>query len=340
MFRLPCLKDIETAMMHLLAFVGGITALSCKPISVPPETPFKISHFKASSPDIDSKLRQLEMKKSLYLRYAKVHENVFGWLDYGCDSLLFNSLYGYSGGNPNILAARSRDGTWHRTTNMFCYPKHSKSEISKDMLVGLLLYLYSKNDSKTLLELKTFGVKEKWFMGKGPYTRTLLMPDQRRNLANMIEDLTGKKHVDQGLPSGYALPCEGYSCHLKVIDFYTHHLIHGSLPLIAVKQLTGLVKRNPKNALFLAVLSIYNIKYLDPALHVLLDSKMFPMSRLPSAKEFCSDYVFQRSYLDEHRLSRDWKPCPERDKVHLGVDFLFASTIILKHFQMNVVAEK
>jgi hypothetical protein len=70
---------------------------------------------------------------------------------------------------------------------------------------------------------------------------------------------------------------------------------------------------------------LYN-KYRDgnqqQAIDILLDESLFPSDRLPTARDNrCEEYLWQRD--DD---PKDWGPC-DSDRVHDGVDFLFAAYI-------------
>lgn len=308
----------------LTALITFAITTACKPKNV------KSAKLLSSKDFNESMLEPLIHKKKLYLNYLKPREDQYGWLGFHCDSLLFNSIYAFSGGNPQLLAAKSETNKWYRTPAKNCYPKHSGSEISKDMYIGLMLYLFVSQNTEELKKIQRFGVKNSWIMGEGPLTRTVLMPDQRRNLAYALFKLEGKLHVDSELPSGFGLPCEGFGCHLRALDIYMHHLVHGSITTPALSDLKQMVNKNPNNTLFRSILSLYETSHLAKTVELLQDEKRFPLSRLPTNKEHCSDYVNQRDEFVDGKRNEAWLPCNTK-KSHHGLSFLFPATILINH---------
>lgn len=284
--------------------------------------------------DIQPRLKALKRKKELYLNYVAPMKDLNGWLPFYCDALLFNSLYAVSGGSPKIDFARNSFGKWYRSAEKNCYPELSKSEISKDMFVGLLLYLYKNNRLQDLILIQRYGVNNNWIMGKGPLTRTVLMPDQRINLANAIAKLSGKQHPDSKLPSGFGIPCEDYGCHLRALDIYLYHLTTSSISKLALQDLKYMIARSPENALFRAIYSFYDPSQVNHALDLLLDNKRFPDTRLPSNKEHCTHYIYQRDQFKNKVPNKDWLPC-DTEKKHTGLSFLLSATILIERIEQN-----
>ena len=87
--------------------------------------------------------KHLRDKRKLYLLEARKLQNDIGWFDYSCDSLLFNSLASM-GGVSKVSITRSVDSSGRfirRPPNMgSCYPKGSKGDPSRDMILGLMLW--------------------------------------------------------------------------------------------------------------------------------------------------------------------------------------------------------
>ena len=276
--------------------------------------------------------RGIVAKRAIYLKLLKKHEDKYGWLDFACDGLLFNSLYAFSGGNVGIDKARSASGKWFRTTDHSCYPNRSGSDLSKDMVIGLMLYLYSSKRFDDLKRLSDYGKRNLWIMGRGPYASTILMHDQRRNLALALESLSGKTQEDRDLPSGFGIPCKGYGCHLRALDIYLHHLIHKSIPKVAFKDLEVMVRENPSNALYRSIIAPYKKSEYMFAINLLNEEKFFPKNMLPTNRDYCTDYLYQRPQYRNGEINKDWLPC-KVEKQHFGVSFLFATQILMNSLE-------
>ena len=118
--------------------------------------------------------KMLLKKQRLYLNLSVQKKDSFGWIsDSKCDGLLFNSLYSLSGGIVNLEKASGRPGGWFRHPSKNCYKtKGSASTISRDMLLGLFLWIW-KNKRLDLIEsIIHFGEANRdslgnWTMGHG-----------------------------------------------------------------------------------------------------------------------------------------------------------------------------
>ena len=80
-------------------------------------------------------------------------------------------------------------------------------------------------------------------------------------------------------------------------------------------------ERNPDNALFaVAYHKIKDGDYSEPTA-TLLNERYFPADRLPTSKDRCTEYLWQRENDD------DWESCKDKE-THSGTDFLFATHLI------------
>jgi hypothetical protein len=61
----------------------------------------------------------------------------------------------------------------------------------------------------------------------------------------------------------------------------------------------------------------------DRAIDILLNT--FPNDRLPTSSDWCTDW-----YLSESPDGAGLVPCPERNRIHSGGDFLFITRLILE----------
>ena len=90
-----------------------------------------------------------------------------------CDSLTFKALASSFGAHFDISGHEWKSGEWHRDT-VKCYPDFSKSEISFDGILGVLHYIWSKQDFKMLERLNKYAGENTYSMGEGLSELTLM----------------------------------------------------------------------------------------------------------------------------------------------------------------------
>jgi hypothetical protein len=261
---------------------------------------------------VDSKVKaKAELYKSLHKGWA--HQG-------GCDSLGFTSLCKMSGGcqDVDIYQAEGEPGRWYRSPEHDCYDLgQSKSDISKDMLMMLFPYLYATGDKQNLTEIYEYGKANGYVMGRGPLSRTFMTPPmvfllQRMIGSNASEVTSEPKQVTKA----------GFEKHLDAISLLSKAMVGGGLDPIQYEEIRQYAEDNPKNALFVGLYRKYRDGNQQQIIDILLDESLFPSDRLPTARENrCEEYLWQRDYNP-----KDWGPC-DSDKVHDGVDFLFAAYV-------------
>lgn len=255
------------------------------------------------NPDVVAKA---ELYKSLHKGWA--HQG-------GCDSLGFTSLCKLSGGcgEAVITDAEGEPGRWYRNPGKECYPNSSKSDISKDMFVMLLPYLYASGDKQNIQEIYDYGQKNGWVMGRGYLSRTLLTPP----LIFLIEQMLGRWGVESDIKETTKA---GFEKHLDAIYLINKWMVNKSIDSLQLAQIKQYKDENPSNALMQAIYHKFTDGDQSDTIAILLDESLFPRDRLPTAKDRCEEYLWQRNYGD------DWKPC-DSDKIHDGADFLIAAYV-------------
>lgn len=303
-------------------------------IAVPIQLLVACSHvptFHSVKADIvKSQLVQLQDK---YDKYAKLswfqlnHDTM--WIkDTHCDALLFQSLYAVSTGDKltPLLAESAREaGKFYRSADQDCYETgQSKSEISRDMFVGLFHWILLVNDRSIINRVIKFGRSKFWVMGKGSKSRTIFSPGIIGTSYQVRNKLGGKYHALQNTPQVWGL-CSGYECHLQVLHIFARARA-GIYDKWARRTLLRLARDYTDNALFNALDALLNGNRdsLFRAYKTLMNEAWFPNDRLPESKDRCGFYLFQRE-----PYSNAWQPCPEENKIHTGVDFLFTAAILL-----------
>jgi hypothetical protein len=257
------------------------------------------------NPDVVAKA---ELYKSLHKGWA--HQG-------GCDSLGFSSLCLMAGGcsEVNIFDAEGDPGRWYRNPGKRCYDDgQSKSDISKDMFIMLWPHLYLKGDKAALRRIWDYGQANGWVMGRGYYSRTYLVPA----LVLVLQEMILRSYSDTPEP---VIPKKaGYEKHLDLIAIYTRGIMRGGISEADYETLRVYGNESPNNALAKALYHKYKDGNQAETIAILNNEKLFPADRLPTAKDRCEEYLWQRD------PGSDWEPC-DSDKVHDGVDFLFAAFV-------------
>ena len=286
---------------------------------------------------VDSNLLgNLKNKITIYLDLYKSKTDSNGFIDtLHCDSLLWTSLLGsVLPEGINILAARKCDKSWVRRPLVdgidTCYGQgNSSSSISRDMLLGLMWYIWRNKHLDLATDLWEFGSKNNWIMGEGNLGATLFSFNNRNTLAHLIYKLGGKNHsFYKSLPLilGFNV---GYAAHLDILTLLLRAELIGKI------EYPNLIKyhfeRSPNNALF----SYAHAKYIDgdlnPCVKSLLNPDWFPSYRLPTNRDRDESWLWQRDYGD------DWMPSMFNNIVEFhGCDFLFISLNILRNKLIEV----
>ena len=235
----------------------------------------------------------------------------------GCDSLGFTALCKLSGGcsEANIFDAESftEPGRWYRNASQKCFDEgKSASDISKDMFAMLLPYLYSTGDQVNLKEIYAYGKSKGWVMGRGPMSRTVITPP----MIFMLQMMIGRVE-----PIASQKIKAGYEKHLDVMSFYSQTLYKNGMDLTDYETLRKYADESPRNALMQALYHKYKDGDQSAAVAILMDEKLFPSDRLPTPKDRCEEYLWQRD-----DAPKDWQPC-DKQGVHDGVDFLIAAIV-------------
>jgi hypothetical protein len=248
--------------------------------------------------------------------YKSLHN---GWAHQGgCDSLGFTALAKLAGGasEADIMQAEGEPGRWYRNPGKRCFDDgKSKSDISKDMLMMLFPYLYATGDKQNLREIYEYGKANGNVMGRGPISRTFMTPP----MVLLLQRLIGM-NLTEFPDSSKEVAKAGYEKHLDAIDLLTKGMLGGGLDQIQYEEIRKYADANPKNALFVALYRKYRDGNQQQAIDILLDESIFPADRLPTARDRCEEYLWQRNG------GSDWQPC-DSDQVHDGVDFIFAAWV-------------
>jgi len=251
--------------------------------------------------------------------YKSLHK---GWAHSKCDSLGFTALGKLAGGMSDVTItdaeAVAEPGRWYRSPEQDCFDLgQSASDISKDMLVMLLPYLFASGDQANLKEMYQYGKSKGWVMGRGPISRTIITPPIIYKLQVMINKVEPVSVPVEILSVAKA----GFEKHLDVINWMTEALVNGGLSTSDYEQLRQYSEAEPRNALMSALYHKFKDGDQTLTLEILLDETLFPKDRLPTPRDRCEEYLWQRD-----SAPKDWAPC-DKEGTHDGVDFLIAAYV-------------
>lgn len=327
-WKTPCLNGRE-AMIKLLIIL--LLGLSC-------ESPEK-KDKREKIPLLDESQRGLLADKfNLYKELSKETLDEKLWIkDTRCDGLLFQSLFSMATGigDPYLAEDSDNKGKYYRYHEHDCYFRHisnipngSTSETSRDMYLGLLLYVMHKGDKGKVKDIIKFGEANKWIMGEAD---NLGAVEFRPDTLGIIYQI--QFHFGLGDSKARLIPlaydkCKDFSCHLRALAIWLMHDAgrYGERDRKALKDLT---KIDERNAFFFALYAYMENDRVSAqkAYKYLMESPLFPDDRLPTNKEKCGFYLWERE-----PTSSAWKPCPDRKpkQVWSGIDFLIAAYILLE----------
>lgn len=269
---------------------------------------------------------QYEFYRQLHLDARGPH----GWsYAFDCDGLLFSSLSAIGAqAEFEVEAAEGEYGQFFRKPLDYgsCYDEQGDggSDISRDMLVGLIAYAAYANRLDILERLWDYGQDHDWKMGRDRKadTRTIMTPHLVSHLARIIEALGGKSHPESYLPLSYATD-PGFVSHLTLIQVWTFGHTHGYVTDQQLDALKTIAGHSPNNALAQALLHKYTDGNQQLASQLL---STWPADHLPTNADWCEEWRTQRADGDS-----GLSPC-DGDRTHSGGDFLFAAGVVLDYF--------
>lgn len=289
-------------------------------------------------------LQKLTLYQSLHLQQQSITNqyldsdprayspaNSHGFIHSQCDGSGFTALCHLAGlcPTPPLLAeSQTEPGRWYRDAEHVCYPTASASDISKDMLLMIMMDLYFSQDLAALARMQQYGKSHNWIMGD-PVTqigRVYMTPPLQNTLAAAINKLSNKPigpiTTDFSLKSDDPqefLANTGSAAHLDVLHASFRGDIYGYITDGEKTDVRTQAERQPNNALFQWAQHQYGDGDQSRTYEILSDQRYFPDSRLPGSVDRCEEYLNQRD--ENTQPGGDWAPCPDENLVHSGTDF-------------------
>lgn len=232
-----------------------------------------------------------------------------------CDSLLFTGLVGcVPGVAVHIDAARSaKTDMWQRRPcDKPCYPAHSKSSISRDMLLGLLYFAYFNKRLDIIEHVIKYALSNYLIMGQGVLSRTLMTPGLLATYAWASYRLGGPSRPWlRWVPVSPSAKVDDFQAHLAVLHALLRDILTGKLTQAHNKLYEVKAKAQPENALFQ-----YAAGNIDKVYTILNNEQYFPSDRLPNRSDRKSPWLWERDF------GPNYQPTSE-NKIYSGGDYLF-----------------
>ena len=295
----------------------------------------------------DEKLIQVLLKRERYCDLSKKMYERDGYVNGKCDSLLFTALHSIGCGYVSLSQFESKEepGRYFRSPTHDCFippdtDNGSKSTLSRDMVLGLLLNFWHEQDLDGITRFLNFSIANDWdFCGGDAISsgvrraRCIASPTIKATVYEVAVALGHACNTTcktaRKVPQVWNPHEDGFRAHLLNLHILLRGVVMGAINDNQVEQLEYQARTNPKNALYSATYHLFTDGDMAGAMSSLLDTNYFPIETLPTSKNYCAEYLFQRDQFLEDTLDFDWLPCPEESIIHSGTDFIFAASIVL-----------
>ena len=196
------------------------------------------SHYKKDKkpqPAQHFDIEALAAMHELYLSLESDAWDEFGFNKAHCDALQATALQVASGGKADLFQARDQDGRWWRTPKRDCLSSgRSKSTISGDMFLGLMVALWAKQDWDATNKIIEYGEEYGWVMGEHDGSidgqrRAILSPGLIATLRDMRWVMEGSEKRDNTPQFWNKL--DGFEAHLQALHIMLRGYIDGAVCL-------------------------------------------------------------------------------------------------------------
>ncbi len=275
-------------------------------------------------------LQRITAKRDFYRGIYRGALDSYGFVP-GCDGLLFTSLLVASGLDHNLFQAESltQPGKWHRNATQDCLQTgQSVSTISRDMLLGLSLALWKKRDAGSVQRLLSYSASRSGRLGEAINAqeqagRATMSPSLLTLLTEINFKISNEDSEFRGYFPETLAPLRGFESHLQVLRLLLKGSLYGGLIKTDFQVLEKLALSQPKNALFQAIYHGYLDGDGTTAATVLLNPQYFPEQSLPSTKQRCEPYIWQRD-----QDTSDWVPCPDKNETFPAADYFWVAALL------------
>lgn len=273
-------------------------------------------------------LPALEDVEALRTKYAAYHDASAadvgareGFVADQCDDLLFTGLRSLVAPETDLTKAQLAPGEWtrRRVAMPECYPDHSASRISRDMLLGVAWWAHVTGQKGAAADIVGYADANEGIMGPGLTSRTQI----RAQLYGTFAKLAGLKKPEAAIPlvvTGLEL---GFERHLAAWHLLLRARLNGGMDEGYVWWLRKMADAEPGNALFAFLVARYDSGDYAKTLAILLDETHWPADRLPTNVNHCTPWVWEHDAAE-----KAWAPC-EKDAQWSGSDWLVVARLVL-----------
>ena len=307
--------------------------------------PFKKDNSPQDPVNFDRKA--VEDKLAIYIEEEELITGMNGFTDFG-DGMLFSCLKFASGGDVDWKSAHYPGDEYRMIRSPTWAPPKSTDEkwsyYSKDMFVGELVCAWTARDLDYIEHRIQWLEDHKWDMcggrdGAEPYeswlTRCKVSLNLKDTIYEMRDQLGGDGHPSMWVPQIWNPSTNDFPAHLNVVHIALRGVMIGGINDIQLAYLKAKSEANPVNGLYSAVYHLFLDGDMQDPYQNLMNELYFPPDFLPTTRQYCTHYLFQRAQFKDGSVNPDWDPCPLTDifEVYHGVDFMFAATILLGNFK-------
>jgi len=198
-------------------------------------------------PDRDLLREKVTLYESLMIDH--VDENGFVNVD-KCDSLMNTAL---GNDKANLFVAEQEPGKWYRRPYYYpdCYSTgSSRSDISRDMLLGVMYRCVKTDDLQCLKRIWDYGTAHTWSMGEHGSEHSVFSPDHIALLAQAIYKVSNgnNNYTARIFKFPTLIPQSGYKAQLQAIFMIMREMVYGD-DFLDDNLTTRLAKENVDNPL-------------------------------------------------------------------------------------------
>jgi len=280
-------------------------------------------------------LGPLRTKAAHYLTWSRPKTDAAGFdVDDQCDAIQRSCFRVLAGEAVNYASAQdpAAPGRWYRDSARSCGPANgtSNSSFSRDMALGLGLCLWQKADVANAKAFLAYADAHGGAMGDGPADTTrigLMVTHLYKTLIAKAESTPLPERPADPNPNVDTAPAltdvlTGFQAHITMVGILWDGLMYGGLTPVELEIVKDQAKRQPRNALYQAILHKFTDGDQSVATSVLMDKSLFPEEHLPTSAERCASYLWERD-----NLPGDWGPCSPGTEFS-GTDFLFVFAVV------------
>lgn len=201
--------------------------------------------FKKKEPEVDDMVEErAQLSRTFNKRLAETKWD--SEID-DCDNLLWSGILSYVGIDVELSSFLFPGDKPQRRTASPCYPGDSRSSISNDMLIGLVL----SNETDVIERVYDYGKDNDFIMGDPPtgLGEVLMKPNVR-----IVYEMALDKDT---VPTFYTPVKKDFAYHTQVLLIYAEGEIAGKLSNNAIDRLKAAGKAFPKDYLFKAIYGAY-----------------------------------------------------------------------------------